>query len=128
MKSTTSTVTDRRRILFGARADDEVAERWAADLEAAGADGVEVSAAGDEGDVVPGMRQPRPVVAADRARAHDGKSHELRYLACAPELRKREARTYTYGGGAGVTAGRGICLCFCHPAQHNPPRTPNRHS
>ena len=46
--------TDLRRVLLGAAARDEVAERGALDLEAPLADGRQVRAARDEGDVVSG--------------------------------------------------------------------------
>jgi hypothetical protein len=71
---------DRARVLFGARPGDEITEHRALDLHARLAEGRQVRAARDEGDVVALARQPRAVVAADGARPQDRNPHKIRVL------------------------------------------------
>ena len=74
---TKSTWTDGFGPIFGRSLDGEVAER-ALDEQAARADGLEVRAPRDEGDIVAGASELGAVEPADRAGSNHTDSHDVR--------------------------------------------------
>ncbi len=66
---------DRPGVVLGRDLCDEGAERRALHLQPAPADGGQVQAAGHNGHVLAGKRQPRPEVAADPSRPNDRDAH-----------------------------------------------------
>ena len=72
--------TDARRVLIGSGADGEAAQPVASDLQTPRADGLQMRATRNEGNVVAGARQLGSVIAADRARTENRESHSFSRL------------------------------------------------